>query len=190
MDAAALWIDARLPGRSDGPQPRLRGGFLTALRMLLIVVAIVAGGSLWNSYQRSNQLRTYETATTALAAVQLPGWLHEGPATCGDTVCATSVRRPAQVAPTLRTLIHGVSLTRLDIPCVAANRCPIALIGHYDGALTIGTVFWGFLAIRHRKPANGAIPLHPNLHVKPGQARGYWYGSDVYIDTIDPRSSD
>jgi hypothetical protein len=193
MDAAALWIDARLPGRGGGSQPRLRGGFLTALSALLIVAAVVGGDALWNSYQRSEQIQTYETATTALAAVRLPTGLHkEAPTTCEDTVCARSDLWPAQVAPTLRKLIDGAPMSLIpDEPCPAANRCPVTLIGHYDGALTIAIAFWRLVQIRHGEPPKGAIRIHPRVRVtRADPYRDYWYGSEIYIGTIDPQQSD
>jgi hypothetical protein len=192
MDAAAGWIDAHLPGGHARSQPRLRGGFLAILTAILVAIAVGGAISLWNSHQRSERIYTYETATAALAALPLPvGLQRESPAACGDTVCARSNLTPPQLDPMLRALLHGTpnpAITDL-IACPASDRCPVTAFGHFDGALAVGNAFWHLLVVRDGKPPKGAIPVHPTLHLRPGRAYAYWFGSDVYIGTIDPRQS-
>jgi hypothetical protein len=190
MEAAASWIDARVPGGRAGSAPRLRGGYLAVLSVLLVVVAIGGAVSLWQSHQRSAQIHSYVVATAALTALKLPAGLQRT-AACADTVCASSRLSPGQLAPILRRLLDGAPIPAVTalIPC-PVGRCPVTVYGHFDGSVVVGNAFWHLLVVRNGKPPKGAVPLHPGLRVRAGHAYGYWYGSDVMIGTINPQQSD
>jgi hypothetical protein len=193
MDAAANWLDVRLPRARTGSQPRLRGGFLSVLAVLVVVVAV--GGLIWqwDSYQRSQQIQTYETANAVLAAIKLPPDMKHAPGPCQFTVCATSRQSPAQIGPFLRRLLHGApapAVNALLCPIPIQGNCPVTIYGHFHGAVAFGDALQNLIVIRNGKPPKGAVPIHPNLHSRPGQPVGYWYGSQVTIDAIDPRQTD
>jgi hypothetical protein len=189
MDATARWLDARLPGRT-GLTPRVRGGYLATLSATLVFAGAVGAVALWTSHERSEQLQTYETATAALKSFQLPSSIRRVPDTCGSTVCAVSTLNPPQVGPMLRRLLHGASIPALTafLPC--GGPCPVTMVGHFDGALATGIAFWKFGVTRDGKVPNGATPLRPGTRARPGVPYAYFLGSEVYIDTIDPREDD
>ena len=192
LDAAARWLDARLPGNRYGAEPRIRGGFLAGLGVVLVVAAVGGAVSVWDGYQRSQQIHGYEAATTALTALQLPHGLQREPAgACGDeTVCARSSLNPPQIGPFLRHLLDGAPnpSATAAIPC--AGPCPVVIYGHYDGALTVGIAFWHLLIVRDGKPPRGAIPARPSIPARAGRPAAYFLGSDIDIGTVDPRQSD
>ncbi len=191
MDAAAAWLDARLPGRRPGSPPRLRGGFLAVLSLVLLVVAGAGGASLWNSYKRSEQIQTYETANALLAAIKLPPGMKHAPGVCQFTVCATSSQSPAQIEPFLRRVLHGGPIPALsNLLACPLNACPVTIYGQFHGTLAFGDALRNLIVVRNGKPPKGAIPVHPNLHAHRGQPVGYWFGSQVTIDAIDPRQPD
>ena len=187
MEATAGWLDARMPGRRTKSPPRLRGGFLAVLSVILIAVAVSGTVSLWQSHQRSVQMHTYLTATAALTTVKLPLGLRRT-SDCGDTVCASSRLTPSQLEPMLRRLLHGGPAPALAalIACIP-GRCPVTVYGHYDGALAVGDAFWHLLIVRNGKPPKGAVPIHPDVPPRAGHPAGYWYGSDIMIGTVNPQ---
>lgn len=195
MDATARWLDRRLPGGRTGTAPRLRGGFLAVLGAIMLAIAVSGAVSLWNNYERSRAIHTYEVATAGLAAAKLPPTIQRGAAAgawmdCGSTVCAASNLNPPQIEPTLRRLLHGGAMPAITnlIPCV--SPCPLSVVGHYDGTGAIAIAFWKLVIVRDGIVPRGAIPARRGVRPRRGVPYAYFLGTDVSISTIDPRQND
>jgi hypothetical protein len=189
MDASARWLEACLPGGHSGSRPRLRGGYLALLSVTVGVVVVVGAVSLWHSHERSERIHAYDTATAALAALELPSSVERTADVCGDPVCGRSSLSPPQVEPMLRRLLNGApNPVSALLPC--AGRCPVVIYGRFKGSLAVGVAFWHLLIVRHGEPPKGAIPVRPGTAVRPGHPYAYYLGSEINIGLVNPDEND
>jgi hypothetical protein len=186
MDAAARWLDARVPGANS--QPRLRGGYLACFSAVVLAAAVLGAGSLWQSHQRSQQARAYALARAALPSLQLPPVLKRVTGSCGGgEICAQSTLNPPQLESILRHLLHGAPRPELRalLPCPGA--CPVTIYGQFDGVPVVGDAAWHPVVVRNGKPPKGAVPAFYRRRPRPGRPRLWERGSEVSIGLIAPR---
>jgi len=191
FDAAASWLDRRLPGDRVAAKPRIRGGFLAILATALLLVAVSAGTAWWQSYRSSEQTNAYLTAYHALPSITLPTTIEREPSSsCGEEVCGHSPVNPPQLEHTLEAAVHGTPDAFVTDLVGCAGPCPITIYGHYDGVIAIASAFWHFDVTRDGYLPKGATPARPGLTPRPGHPYAYFLGSDIIIELANPDQND
>jgi hypothetical protein len=183
--AVARAIDRSLPG--TGETPRLRGGFVSAVTIVLLVVAVIGGADLWNGDESGKTLAEFQHVNDALEVARLPPALVRSPdhGLC-DTggACAVSALAPTQLTPILEAYLHGTRDTEGESPQLCrklaklAQPCLVVVRGRFDGYPAVAIAFANLVLVTHGQPPKGAV--------YGGRPHIYFRGSEVSIAPDTP----
>ena len=186
-DTAARWIDARLPGRRGGA-PRVRGGVLLMLLVVVVFAGVLYGIAALHKHQRAELLTSYRQAVATVAHRTFPAGIERSPeSSCfqGDTACGYSTLNPPQLFDDLRQVVGGdgavVSAGPGDCDLQRTPLCALTAVGHIDGFRVTAIAFWRG-PILHRRPPRAAVPFTL------GHSHLYYLGSTVHVSVNEPAS--
>ena len=191
FDAAASWLDRRIPGGGVNTKPRVRGGFLAVLTTVALFVAASAAVAGWQHYRNSEQNAAYLSAYHALPTITLPPTIEREPsASCGEEVCGHSRLNPPQLEHALEALIHGTPNSLITDLTGCAGPCPVTIYGHYQGEIAIAIASWHLTITRDGHLPKHATPARAGLTPRPGHPYAYFLGSNITVELADPDPND
>ncbi len=189
-EAAARWLDGRLPGNAR-VQPRLRPGFVSALGLVLVLAAGTGVASARHRHNQDEQthafnlrLAAFNRAEGALYSLTLPSSFRRSDCAPAQ-ICARTTLTPTQALPILERLIHGTASPAAENPlnqCRPGRVCfdNVDIQGSIAGYPATAYAFRWPLRVRHGRPPDGATRI---TGAPPGS---YWDGSSVGIGIASP----